>query len=314
MNIVYATDNNFVDVLYASIKSLYNANHDLKINLWIIADNVSDENKNKINNLSQEYEQRKICWVENVEIPYKLQLDRGSASAFSRLLLGSILPNNISKVLYLDSDIIVMNSLKELFDIDFKGNIVLGVADVFNKEYKKVLKIPKDKPIFNSGVMFIDLERWRKEQVENQLFEVIKDFDGKIIQGDQGVLNAVLYNSFKPISPKYNYMTIFEDMSYEEMITFKKPIKYYSKEEINQAKSQIVLRHFTTSFLSRRPWQEGSVVAHVDEFRHYYQGEYKIVRDDIFLKIFKIIPRKIAIQVVGIIQSKIRPKIYKILR
>ena len=49
MNIVYAADNNFVDVLYASIKSLYNANHDLKINLWIIADNVSDENKNKIN-------------------------------------------------------------------------------------------------------------------------------------------------------------------------------------------------------------------------------------------------------------------------
>ena len=48
MNIVYAADNNFVDVLYASIKSLYNANHDFKINLWIIADNVSDENKNKI--------------------------------------------------------------------------------------------------------------------------------------------------------------------------------------------------------------------------------------------------------------------------
>jgi len=48
MNIVYAADNNFVDILYASIKSLYNANHDFKINLWIIADNVSDENKNKI--------------------------------------------------------------------------------------------------------------------------------------------------------------------------------------------------------------------------------------------------------------------------
>ena len=119
MNIVYAADNNFVDVLYASIKSLYNTNHDLKINLWIIADNVSDENKNKINDLSQEYGQRKICWVDNVEIPYKLQLDRGSASAFSRLLLGSILPKNISKVLYLDSDTIVMNSLKELFVLYF---------------------------------------------------------------------------------------------------------------------------------------------------------------------------------------------------
>lgn len=314
MNIVYATDNNFVDVLYASIKSLYTTNSDLDLNLWIIADNVSDENKNKINNLSQEYEQRKICWIDNVEIPYKLQLDRGSASAFSRLLLGSILPNNISKVLYLDCDIIVMNSLKELFDIDFKGNIVLGVADVFNKEYKKVLKIPKDKPIFNSGVMFIDLERWRKEQIETQLFKVIEDFDGKIIQGDQGVLNAVLFNSFKPISPKYNFMTIFEDMSYEDMITFKQPVNYYSKEVLEEARKNITIRHFTTCFLSLRPWQESSEVAHVEIFKKYYRGEYKEVSSSKLLSIYKILPKKMSLHLLGFIQSKVRSKLYRIIK
>ncbi|WP_408672693.1 glycosyltransferase, partial [Streptococcus pneumoniae] len=52
MNIVYATDNNFVDVLSASIKSLYTTNSDLDLNLWIIADKVSDRNKEKINRLS----------------------------------------------------------------------------------------------------------------------------------------------------------------------------------------------------------------------------------------------------------------------
>ena len=145
MNIVYAADNNFVDVLYASIKSLYNANHDFKINLWIIADNVSDENKNKINDLSQEYGQRKICWVDNVEIPYKLQLDRGSASAFSRLLLGSILPKNISKVLYLDSDLLVTDDLTDLFELDLGDNYLAATRSCFSAGIG-----------FNAGVLLIN--------------------------------------------------------------------------------------------------------------------------------------------------------------
>ena len=133
MDIVYATDNNFVDVLIASIKSLYTTNSELPLNLWIIADKVSDINKEKINKLSKQFMQKEINWIENIEIPFNLHLDRGSISSFSRLFLGSVLPESISKVLYLDSDIIVMNSLDTIFNMDFKGKILYGVNDTFNK-------------------------------------------------------------------------------------------------------------------------------------------------------------------------------------
>ncbi|MDS3008045.1 glycosyltransferase, partial [Streptococcus pneumoniae] len=76
----------------------------------------SDRNKEKINRLSKQFAQREINWIENVEIPFKLHLDRGSISSFSRLFLGSVLPSSMSKVLYLDSDIIVMDSLRSIFD------------------------------------------------------------------------------------------------------------------------------------------------------------------------------------------------------
>lgn len=314
MDIVYATDNNFVDVLIASIKSLYTTNSELNLNLWIIADKVSDRNKERVNNLSKQFMQKEINWIENIEIPFNLYLDRGSISSFSRLFLGSVLPESISKVLYLDSDIIVMNSLDNIFNMDFKGKILYGVNDTFNKEYKKVLSIPKDKPMFNAGVMFIDLELWRNNNVEAKLLQVIQKFNGNILQGDLGVLNAVLYNSFGVLPPEYNYMTIFEDLTYEEMLTFKKPINYYSKEDIEKAKERIVLRHFTTSFLSKRPWQEGSSVSHIEEFKKYYDGEYKIAKEPLFLKAIKILPRKIMIHLVGIIQSKIRPRLYRLLK
>ena len=314
MNIVYATDNNFVDVLCASIKSLYTTNSDLNLNLWIIADNVFEKNKEKVNNLSKQYAQKEINWIENIEIPFRLHLDRGSISSFSRLFLGSVLPNTISEILYLDSDIIVMNSLKSLLNIDFGNKILYGVNDTFNKEYKKVLDIPIDKDMFNAGVMFIDLEKWRNNNIEEKLLQVIQKFNGTILQGDLGVLNAVLYNSFGVLPPEYNYMPIFEDMSYEEMITFKKPINYYSKEEIQEARDRIVLRHFTTSFLSKRPWQEGSTVAHIEQFKKYYEGSYNAVKESLLLKVFQKLPKKSAVFLLGFIQSKIRPKLYRILK
>lgn len=314
LDIVYATDNNFIDVLYASIASLYDTNGDLNLDIWIIGEKISDLNKEKINNLSKEYNQKEVNWIENCEVPYQVKLDRGSVSQYSRLMIGSALPDSIKKALYLDADTIILSNLIELFNVCFDDKIVIGVSDVINVEYKKILNIPEDRAVFNTGVLLIDLEKWRIEQIESKLFDVICKFKGNVIQGDVGILNAVLYDSYKEINPKFNYMTIFEDMSYEDILVFKKPVDYYSKKKLEDARNNIVIRHYTTCFLSRRPWQQGSKVAHVREFEKYYKGEFKSVKDPKILKIYNILPKKLAIRIIGFIQSKIRPKLYKILQ
>ncbi|VNX39754.1 putative galactosyl transferase [Streptococcus pneumoniae] len=314
MDIVYATDNNFIEVLYASISSLYETNASLYLNIWIIADKVSAKNKERINELASKNNQNTINWIENIEIPFKLKLDRGSISSYSRLFLGEVLPKKVKKVLYLDCDIIIMDSLSGLFDEEFDGKIIQGVSDVLNKEYKKVLNIPVSAPVFNAGVLYIDLEKWREERIEEKLIYIINKFKGAVIQGDEGVLNAVLFNSYKELSPRYNYMTIFEDMSYEDMIAFKQPVNYYSKEVLEESRKNIIIRHFTTCFLSLRPWQESSEVAHVEIFKKYYRGTYKQVSPSKLLSIYKILPKKMSLHLLGFIQSKIRTKLYRILK
>jgi len=69
------------------------------LNIWIIADKVSDKSKNKINKLAEKYCQNEVNWIENLNIPYKLKLDRGSMSAFSRLFLGSRIPSEVKKIM-----------------------------------------------------------------------------------------------------------------------------------------------------------------------------------------------------------------------
>ena len=49
-----------------------------------------------------------------------------------------------------------------------------------------------DDIMFNSGVMLIDLDKWRRENIESKLLEFIRKKNGKIQQGDQGALNAIL--------------------------------------------------------------------------------------------------------------------------
>ena len=63
MDIVYATDNNFIDVMCASLRSLYHTNSDLNLTIWVIAENVTNENKSKVNEISEDCNQKKIPLV-----------------------------------------------------------------------------------------------------------------------------------------------------------------------------------------------------------------------------------------------------------
>lgn len=75
---------------------------------------------------------------------------------------------------------------------------------------------------------------------------------------DQGVLNHVLNGKILQISPRYNLYAALYDFSYENLIRYRKPNFFYTKEEIQTAKEHAAVVHFTSSFLSLRPWVAGS--------------------------------------------------------
>lgn len=109
--------------------------------------------------------------------------------------------------------------------------------------------------MLNAGVMLIDLGKWKEQRVEEKLMRYIEGKNGKIQQGDQGALNAVLRHDTYCFESRCNSVTIFYDFSYEEMLIYRKPPKgYYSEAEVREATEHPVIIHFMTPFLSRRPW------------------------------------------------------------
>lgn len=326
--IVYASDDRFAEILGVSLVSLYENNKLVEnIIIYILDSGISEENKNRIEEVSKYYMRDVPCWIKAKDISKELQIDvsidRGSLSQYARLFVSSVLPENLERVLYLDCDIIINQPIEELWNLDMEGKTIAALMDAFSKWYRKNIELQPNDIMFNSGVMLIDLKRWREQKIEEELLKFILKKNGCIQQGDQGVLNAILSHNIKCFDPKFNAVTIFYDFSYDEMLIYRKPPKFYSREEVGNAVDNPVIIHFTTSLLSCRPWNEGCQHKYVNRWL-----EYKLIspwKDEkmwknqkisgvqgIYKSFVKFLPRKLMIHISGILQAYVRPIIRKI--
>ncbi|WP_270813300.1 glycosyltransferase family 8 protein [Hungatella effluvii] len=326
--VVYASDDKFAEILGVSLTSLYENNKEMEqITVYVLNSGISDESKKKLESLSGIYERKELQWLEAKDITKELgmevAIDRGSLSQYARLFVSSVLPKDLKRVLYLDCDIIIAQSLEELWDLDMHGKTVAALKDAFSKWYRMNIDLKPNDIMFNSGVMLIDLEKWREKNIEKKLTKFISGKNGKIQQGDQGTLNAILSKDVWCFEPRFNTVTIFYDFSYKEMMTYRKPPKgYYTEIEVREATKHPVIIHFTTSFLSRRPWVKGCQHRYLGEWEKYkklspwkdselWEYKKKTKVHELYVGLMRRFPRNLNIEISGALQAYGRPFINK---
>ncbi len=328
-HIVYASDDKFAEILGVSLVSLYENSKDMdEIVVYILDSGITDDNKQKLLSVCKFYKRRDVVFIPGKNISEKLSMnvavDRGSLSQYARLFVSSDLPQELNRVLYLDCDIVVMRSIRELWNLDLQGKTIGALMDAFSRYYRKNLDLEPDDIMFNSGVMLIDLEKWRRKNVESRLFEFIKAKNGRIQQGDQGALNAVLSYDTYCFKPRFNSVTIFYDFTYKEMLTYRKPPEFYFAEQIREAVENPSIIHFTTSFLSKRAWMKGCEHRYVGEWLRYKsmspwkdeplwednRPQWKQTGAKVIMKL----PRGLAVRFAGLMQAYGRPWVNRMKR
>lgn len=325
-HIVYASDDRFAEILGVSLVSLYENSRDMRdIVVYVLESGISEDNQRKLDYLSNKYKRHSIVWIKAKNITEELQMevntDRGNLSQYARLFISSILPPDLDRVLYLDCDVIIRKSIRELWNVNICGNIIGALMDAFSKYYRKNIDLEPKDLMFNSGVMLIDLKEWKEKHIEDKLICFIKKKHGLIQQGDQGALNAVLCHNTYCIEPRFNSVTIFYDFTYKEMLLYRDPPYFYPEIEVKKAIEDPSIVHFTTSIFSKRAWMK--------ECNHRYVGEwlcYKTMSpwkdtplwDDTRPKwkrlagrFLKLLPRNITIRVARIAQVYLRPMKYR---
>lgn len=132
-----------------------------------------------------------------------------SIETYYRFLMQTMVPDTVSRILWLDADMIIKGSLKEFYYQDFEDKCI-AVCKSINKDPDSLIKklcLPAGTPYFNAGTILFNLEKIRKEMDPEVYFEYAKNNPEKITWLDQDILNAVFFDKKKVHDYKlYNFM------------------------------------------------------------------------------------------------------------
>lgn len=188
MNILTATDDNYAPWCGVMLSSLFKHNNEEDIHVYILADNVSDDNKEKFKKLHPgitiiDLEDASFkSWVPSLELGEYL-----SRTTWARLALSDVLPSNVHKILHIDADTIILGSLRELYETDLTGMAAAAVD-----EYRDARYIGIDGLYFNAGVILFNVDYFRENRIKEKCIEFVKSNASIIRFHDQDVLNKVL--------------------------------------------------------------------------------------------------------------------------
>lgn len=214
IDIVCNIDRNYVEHCGVMLTSLFVNNADLKFRIHIINTGLSGIEKKRLtgyieeNHMDVSFYDVDFSSIKDFPITKK---DHLSLAAYLRLFMPKLLPVDLNKVLYLDCDLLVVDSIKELWNTDLENNSI-GVVEErgpFDIESPKVLKYPVEYSYFNSGVMLVNLKKWRENALYERAMKFISANKELIMLHDQDVLNALLYKERKFISIRWNLMDFF---------------------------------------------------------------------------------------------------------
>lgn len=276
MNVVYHSSDSFAPVLGTSIVSLFENNKGMdEIHVYVIEEKISAENKAKLNILAKKHN-RNIHFIPmpDVNKTQKLGLKKVRKdwifNSYCRLFLDEILPKDLQRVLYMDSDVLVTGDLTELWNTDMTGYCAAGVMDCLGEKYYELLGLNDKAKYCNSGVILQNLDLWRRSNIGNRVRDYVHKNDGYVFFMEQSVYNAVFQGEILILPPKYNTYTLMQYLSYKEIMNLRNPKRFYQEKEIKEAVKDHKIVHLTNTFLiTNRAWFEYTNHPEKQKFMYY---------------------------------------------
>lgn len=250
MDLLCCLDDNYIQHTSVMLTSFFINNPSINHRVFIITLGINNYNKTLLENLVSKYDSSISIYLvdENVlkDFPLK-ESDYVSLAAYLRLFCSKLLPNDIDKVLYLDGDVVVRKSLDNLWALDVDGFAVAAIDETI-KENCLRHQYDFSKGYFNSGIMIINLNYWRENNVSEKAIEYMNKYPQRIKSWDQDALNGILHNGlWKRIELKYNLTTLF---LYKKFMTNDNFSKIYAS-EYKEAVQNPSIVHFTGP---DKPW------------------------------------------------------------
>ncbi len=229
--IVYSSNNNYVPYLTTSIKSLIeHASPDKNYDIVILENQISDKNKQKILTLTQNNISIRFFNVTSYISDCQFFLNRYfSAETYYRIFVAEIF-RLYEKIIYLDSDVLVLENIAELYEINLKNNLIAAANDIVSYSHRinnyiifniprktytqEILGIDDTRYYFQAGVLVFNIKEMLKNNITQKFLDKIEEIKNPVCH-DQDILNSVCYKKVLYIPQKWNFYAFFNPKSLE---------------------------------------------------------------------------------------------------
>lgn len=210
INIATACDNDYAQHTVIFLKSLFAANPGISFRVFILVPPNFVHRRALERNLG--YYLGRVVFLNSELLEatsLKISLQVTTATYF-RLLLDRLVPKDIDRIIYMDSDILVAGPLEELWATDLTNYVIAAVIDPAvdnDHSVRERIGLPPTAHYCNAGVMLIDLCRWRSEQLGARAFTFAVDHPERITYWDQCAINHVVQGRYRELSKEWNFQS-----------------------------------------------------------------------------------------------------------
>lgn len=250
MNILFAIDQKCIDLLFTCVYSLLENGGYKKYNIYVFHSDLNEIHIKKIIDFYYE-----IQW-HFIEIPKEMfdgfpTVKRYPQQIYYRLAAPLLLPKELDRILYLDVDTIVLNTLNYLYETSFEDNLFVACTNtkkILTKFNQIRLGIPihENRPYVNTGVLLMNLNQLRDELSLEDIREFIKNKKNVLCLPDQDILTTLYGNKVKIInSLQYNLSDraiMFHNMQIKNEVI-----------DMEWVKKNTVILHY---YGNNKPWRE----------------------------------------------------------
>ena len=242
VNIVFAVDENYLPQLEVALHSLIShISSKRNYDIYILHHGIPDRRQNEFLKPFSRIGNVKIRFVDISAFITSINQDlfyieiHVSLSTYFRIFIQEIF-RNFPKVLYLDSDIIILDDVATLFDFNMQGYPIAAALDIreclasklnltvsngvnWRQYLKRTLKLDNEYRYFQAGVLLFDLEKMKDFSLQDRCIEALKEIK-KPILSDQDILNSVFHNEvcFFPTKWNIEWQILFEFPDYQKQL------------------------------------------------------------------------------------------------
>lgn len=190
MNICYSCDNKYFDLMVFSIASILENNTGI-INIFVLYQKIDNKNFDKLKIFKDYTVNFEFIKINNFNYDFEVPNKRlNNPENYFRFLVPNLI--KVKKILFLDVDTFIRGNLNDLYYTNINDHYLAGVRQ------------SKKSSTFNAGVMLLDLDKLRQNQIFTKIIEYLV-IENKVTLKNWQATEVLINNNFYELNPIYNF-------------------------------------------------------------------------------------------------------------